>query len=48
MISPDSVHMSDVDRRNQENVAYAGLGIRTSGDIFEAAQKEYEQARVEK
>jgi len=29
-------------------VARAGLGIRTSGDIFEAAQNEYEQARVDR
>ena len=37
-----------MDRRNQENIARAGLGIRTSRDIFEAAQKGYEQARAER
>jgi hypothetical protein len=27
------------DMRNRENVALAGLGIRTSADIFEAAER---------
>ena len=47
-VLPDSVCSSDMDRRNQENIARAGLGIRTSRDIFEAAQKGYEQARAER
>ena len=47
-VPPDSVCSSDMDRRNQENIARAGLGIRTSRDIFEAAQKGYEQARAKR
>ena len=47
-VPPDSVCSSDMDRRNQENIARTGLGIRTSRDIFEAAQKGYEQARAER
>jgi hypothetical protein len=47
-VLPDSVCSSDMDRRNQENIARAGLGIRTSRDIFEVAQKGYEQARAER
>lgn len=31
-----------LDERNRENVARAGLGIRTSADIFEALQREHE------
>lgn len=37
--------LRQLDARNQRNAALAGLGIRTSADIFEAAQKEYEQVR---
>ncbi|RSL79022.1 hypothetical protein CEP52_017575, partial [Fusarium oligoseptatum] len=33
------------DMRNRENVALAGLGIRTSADIFEAAERQLEEAR---
>jgi hypothetical protein len=33
------------DARNRENVARAGLGIRTSADIFETAERQYEEAR---
>jgi Helitron helicase-like domain at N-terminus/Domain of unknown function (DUF6570) len=47
-VPPNSICSSDMDRRNQENIARAGLGIRTSRDIFEATQKEYEQARLNK
>lgn len=36
-----------LDMRDRLKVALAGLGIRTSADIFDAAQKEYEQARVD-
>lgn len=36
-----------LDTRDRLKVALAGLGIRTSGDIFDAAQKEYEQVRVD-
>ncbi|KAH6959977.1 hypothetical protein BKA56DRAFT_624011 [Ilyonectria sp. MPI-CAGE-AT-0026] len=32
------------DARNRENVALAGLGIRTSADIFEAAQRQFQEA----
>ena len=32
---------------NQQNIVLVGLGIHTSQDIFEAAQKQYEQARTE-
>ena len=42
----DFVCSLDMDRRNQENIACAGLGIRISRDIFEAVQKGYEQARA--
>ncbi|KAH7142799.1 hypothetical protein B0J13DRAFT_636504 [Dactylonectria estremocensis] len=37
-----------LDARNRENLALAGLGIRTSAAIFEAAQKQYEEARGER
>jgi hypothetical protein len=37
--------LCQLDSRNPRNVALAGLGIRTSTDIFEAAQKEHEEAR---
>lgn len=37
-----------LDARNRENVTLAGLGIRTSADIFEAAQRQYEEARGER
>lgn len=37
-----------IDVYNRENVTRVGLDIRTSADIFEACQKEYEQERVEK
>ena len=47
-VPPDSVCSSDMDRRNQENIARAGLGIRILRDIFEAAQKGYEQARAKR
>ncbi|KAG7408682.1 hypothetical protein Forpe1208_v012275 [Fusarium oxysporum f. sp. rapae] len=33
-----------LDARNRENVALAGLGIRTSADIFEATQNQYEHS----
>ncbi|KAL6359150.1 hypothetical protein LRP88_07367 [Fusarium phalaenopsidis] len=33
------------DMRNRENVALANLGIRTSADIFEAAERQLEEAR---
>ncbi|RYC79720.1 hypothetical protein BFJ63_vAg17395 [Fusarium oxysporum f. sp. narcissi] len=33
-----------LDARNRENVALAGLGIRTSADIFEAIQNQYEHS----
>ena len=36
------------DACNQHNVAQAHLGIRTSADLFRAAQSNYEQARAEK
>ena len=35
-----------MDRRNQENIVYASLGIRTSRDIFKAVQKGYKQAKA--
>ncbi|KAJ3530216.1 hypothetical protein NM208_g9424 [Fusarium decemcellulare] len=34
------------DKRNRENVALANLGIRTSADIFEAAERQLEEARL--
>ncbi|KAM3449851.1 hypothetical protein NHJ6243_009907 [Beauveria neobassiana] len=34
------------DARNRENVALAGLGIRTSADILEAVQRQYEECRA--
>jgi len=34
--------------RNGPNAVLAGLGIRTSADIFEAAQKEHEEARLDR
>ncbi len=37
-----------LDAHNRENIARAGLGIRTSADIFEAAQRQCDEARVEK
>ena len=37
-----------LDTRNARNAVLAGLGLRTSADIFEAAQEEYEQARLER
>ena len=40
--------LCQVDARNPRNVALAGLGIRTSMDVFEAAQKQYEEARNDK
>ena len=43
----DSIYSLNMDRRNQENIIYTGLGIRTSRDIFEAVQKGYKQARAE-
>lgn len=36
------------DARNRENVALAGLGIRTSADIFEAAQRQFQEVRTER
>lgn len=36
------------DARNRENVALAGLGIRTSADILEAVQRQGEERRAEK
>ncbi|KAH6971920.1 hypothetical protein EDB80DRAFT_693090 [Ilyonectria destructans] len=32
------------DARKRENVALAGLGVRTSADIFEAAQRQFQEA----
>ncbi|KAF6528425.1 hypothetical protein HZS61_008727 [Fusarium oxysporum f. sp. conglutinans] len=37
-----------LDARNRENVALAGLGIRTSADIFEATQSQYEHSRSQR
>lgn len=37
-----------LDARNRENVAHAGLNIRTSADIFEECQRQYETARAER
>ncbi|KAF6515182.1 hypothetical protein HZS61_005088 [Fusarium oxysporum f. sp. conglutinans] len=37
-----------LDARNRENVALAGLGIRTSADIFEAIQSQYEHSRSQR
>jgi hypothetical protein len=34
-----------LDARNRENVARAGLGPRTSADLFEATRREYEERR---
>ncbi|EKG09157.1 hypothetical protein MPH_13841, partial [Macrophomina phaseolina MS6] len=42
-----SEHFERLDARNRENVARAGLGIRTSAELFQAAQSAYEQARAE-
>ena len=44
----DSVCSLNIDRRNQENIVYTGLGIHTLRDIFKAVQKGYKQARVER
>ncbi|PVH91578.1 hypothetical protein DM02DRAFT_663850 [Periconia macrospinosa] len=41
---PQLFHSYDV--RNRQNVARANLGIRTSADIFEASQREHEQANM--
>ena len=43
----DFVCSLDMDKCNQENIAYTSLGIRTLRDIFKATQKGYKQARVE-
>ncbi|KAF9774786.1 hypothetical protein IL306_007184, partial [Fusarium sp. DS 682] len=32
--------------RNREKVALASLGIRRSADIFEAAERQFEEARL--
>jgi len=38
--------LRQLDARNPQNVALAAdLGMRTSADIFEATQKEHEEAR---
>ncbi|EJT68997.1 hypothetical protein GGTG_13394 [Gaeumannomyces tritici R3-111a-1] len=37
-----------LDARNRENVAHAGLNIRTSADIFEEGQRQHEAARTER
>uniref|UniRef100_A0A0D2Y8C6 ATP-dependent DNA helicase n=1 Tax=Fusarium oxysporum (strain Fo5176) TaxID=660025 RepID=A0A0D2Y8C6_FUSOF len=37
-----------LDAQNRENVALAGLGIRTSADIFEAIQSQYEHSRSQR
>ncbi|KAF5696631.1 ATP-dependent DNA helicase PIF1 [Fusarium mundagurra] len=37
-----------LDARNRENAALASLRIRTSADIFEATQNQYEQARAQR
>jgi hypothetical protein len=37
-----------LDARNRENVALAGLGIRTSAGIFEATQSQYEHSRSQR
>jgi hypothetical protein len=37
----------DIYARNRQNVL-AGLGMRTSADVFETAEKEHEQARVDR
>ena len=44
----NSIYSLNMDRHNQENIAYTSLGIRTLKDIFKAVQKGYEQARVER
>ncbi|PVH90110.1 hypothetical protein DM02DRAFT_86257, partial [Periconia macrospinosa] len=43
---PPLFHSYDV--RNRRNVELAGLGIRTSADIFEEFQREYEAASVQR
>ena len=37
-----------LDEVNREHVIGCNLGIRTSADIFEASQREYEQADAER
>jgi hypothetical protein len=48
----DSLFLSELlrrqDARNRQNIALAGLGIRTSADIFDAAEKGFEQAKAER
>ena len=36
----------DMDKRNQENIVYARLGICILRDIFKATQKGYKQVRA--
>lgn len=35
-----------MDERNRQNIMRASLGIRTSAEIFEASQREYEEGRA--
>ena len=35
-----------MDQRNGQNILRAGLGMHSSAEIFEASQKEYDEARV--
>ena len=46
VVPPDSICSLNMDKRNQENIAYTSLKIRTLRDIFEAVQKGYKQARA--
>ena len=44
----DSICSLNINKRNQENIVYTSLKIRTLKDIFKAMQKEYEQVKLDK
>lgn len=41
-------HFRHLDKANQQNIARASLGIRTSAELFQATQSAYKEARADR